>query len=55
MTIDNNKTEMTAAEATVFTSDLVKQLQSRKVWCTVTNVNEPELRFIKIEASIKVK
>ncbi|MDZ4340933.1 MAG: hypothetical protein U1E51_00665 [Candidatus Binatia bacterium] len=45
---------MTADEAKALARDLKKSLQEQNVWCTVTEVNEPELKFIKIEASIKV-
>ncbi len=45
---------MTAPEAIAFVRDVKKTLQEKDVWCTITEVNEPDLKFIKIEASIKV-
>ena len=67
MTITNGKEEnapvpmkdseasMGASEATQFVKSLTKLLQSKNIWCTVTEKNEPDLKFIKIEASVKVK
>jgi hypothetical protein len=46
---------MTEPEATAFASALVSHLKSKSIWSTVTEVREPNLKFIKIEASIKVK
>lgn len=34
---------------------LVESLTRQDIWCTMTEVHEPDLKFIKIEASIKVK
>lgn len=45
---------MKEEDAKKFVADLKKLFQKNDVWCTVTSVNEPELRFMKIEASIKI-
>ena len=46
---------MDRTEAIAFVNHLKKLFSEKGVWCTISDVNEPELKFIKIEASIKVK
>jgi hypothetical protein len=48
-------TDMSDVEAMLLARDLVKQLQAKNIWCTITEINEPDLRFVKIEATIKIK
>jgi hypothetical protein len=50
-----NTTDMGDVEAMSLARDLVKQLQAKNIWCTITEINEPDLRFVKIEATIKIK
>ncbi len=45
---------MTELEAKKFVADLKIRFQVNNVWCTVTEVHEPGLKFMKVEASIKV-
>jgi len=46
---------MSQTDALACVSDLKKILVSKGIWFTETIIHEPELKFIKIEASIKVK
>lgn len=46
---------MSPESARKLAEDVKKCLTSVNQWCTVVEINEPNLRFIKIEASIKVK
>ena len=46
---------MLPEEAWVIAKEIKKKLTSMGQWCNVQEINEPDLTFIKIEASIKVK
>jgi len=50
-----NNFEMTPAEALKYVEEIRKLLISKKIWYNIQEVNDPELKFINIEASIKVK
>ena len=50
-----NKLEMVPSEALKCTAEIEKLLISKKIWYKITEVNEPNLKFVNIEASIKVK
>ena len=49
------KTDMSEQEARAITSDIKKLLLSNGIWFTVSEVFEEGLRFVKLEASLKVK
>lgn len=42
-------------EALIIAAEIKKKLTSMGQWCNVTEINQPDLTYIKIEASIKVK
>jgi len=46
---------MPPEEARQLAEDIRKKLTSNKQWCNVTEINEPNLKFFRIDASIKVK
>ena len=50
-----SKVEMNQAEALKYISEIEKLLISKRIWYKITEINEPELKFVNIEASIKVK
>ena len=50
-----NNNEMLPSEALKCISEIEKLLISKKIWYKITEINEPNLKFINIEASIKVK
>lgn len=46
---------MSEAKAKEYISEIKKTFLSKNIWYSITEINEPKLKFIKIEASIKVK
>jgi len=49
------KTDMIEQEARAITSDIKKLLLTNGIWFTVSEVFEEGLKFVKIEASVKVR
>lgn len=49
------KTDMSDQEARAITGDIKKLLITKGIWFTVSEVFEEGLKFIKIEASMKIK
>lgn len=47
--------DLNKADAIAFAAHLKKLFAEKGQWCKIAEINEPELKFIKIEASIKVK
>ena len=47
--------DMPPDKALACASDLEKFLMTKGVWYTISRVQEPELKYIKVEVSIKVK
>ena len=45
---------MKDSAAIALAKQIKKELTSKGVWCKVTEIHEPDLKFVKIEASIKV-
>jgi hypothetical protein len=52
---NNNNPGMDSCEALCIANDLKKDLLCKGIWCTITEIYEENLKFIKIEASIRVK
>ena len=50
-----NKPEMMPSEALKCIFEIEKLLISKRIWYKITEINEPNLKFVHIEASIKVK
>lgn len=46
---------MQERDALACAMELKKVLLSKGIWCTVSEIYEESLKFIKIEASIKVR
>lgn len=53
--MQTKKTDMSEQEAKAVFGDIKKLLLTEGIWFTVSEVFEEGLKFIKIEASVKVK
>lgn len=51
---DKKTCDLPVRDAILCAQDLERYCVERGIWCTVVRQNEPDLRFIKIEVSIKI-
>jgi len=47
--------DMNKNDALAFVAEIEKLLTDKGIWHIISNVREPDLKFIKIEVSIKIR